>query len=408
MKNSKVEAIVGKLDRFLQDGNSSPFNYERNLLVDKAPYLDAFVEGKSFPPFEVEIQMSSQCNLQCRWCIGDEIQEKNYVMRLPNYINEDYVDKIIDGIINFRVNDLGIEIVKFSGFIGEPLVNKKPTLRAIQRLVGAGKRVGLFTNGVLMDKDTWETLANIDYVHISLDAGPSSFFWLKESPKGTYTQKTFNAVLNNIGGLNNTRTNQVKDRLRINVGYVVVPGNHNHDQIYKAAELVKQAGADSIRFKCDIGERYDLKKAGVLEVVFQEIEKVKQELEETSFTVHTIHSKEDIEKKGYKDWQCKNGCFYHNFLATIGSDGSIYLCDHNTMPGAIPLGHAINQSFKKVWESERRKYLIDGIRYVCHCDVCPPFGNRTNFFLKEIYELTKQYDISCMKDAIDELRTKYR
>lgn len=120
MKNSNVKTIVNKLQGYIQADESSPFNYERNMLIDKAPYLDAFVEGKFFPPFEVEIQMSSKCNLQCRWCIGDEIQEKNYVMRLPNHINENNVDRIIDGIINFQVNDLGIEIVKFSDLLESP------------------------------------------------------------------------------------------------------------------------------------------------------------------------------------------------------------------------------------------------------------------------------------------------
>lgn len=274
----------------------------------------------------------------------------------------------------------------------------------MRQLVGAGIGVGLFTNGVLMDKDTWRTLANINYVHISLDAGPSSFFWLKEPPGATYTQNTFYKVLNNIKGLKNEtqKKRNGRSRLRINIGYVVVPGNH--DQIFQAAELVKEAGADSIRFKCDIGGRYDLKEGGALDITIQEIEKVKKELEDPLFTVHTIHSKEDIEKQTYKEWQCDQGCFYHNFLATIGSNGDIHLCDHNTMPGSVPLGNAINQSFEEVWKSERRKYLTDGIRYICHCGVCPPFGNRANFFLKEIYELTEQYGISCMKDAIDELR----
>ncbi len=262
MENSNVEAIVNKLSGFLQSDDSSPFNYERYLLVEKAPYLDAFIENKPFPPFEVEIQMSSKCNLQCRWCIGDEIQEKKQVMRLPNNINEDNVDRVVDGIIDFEINSLGIDTVKFSGFIGEPLLAKAATLKAIQRLIGAGLRVGLFTNGVLMDENTWRTLANIDYVHISLDAGPSSFFWLKESPKGICTRETFYRILKNVKCLNESRR-QKQGNLRINVGYVVVPGNH--DQIYEVAKLVREAGADSIRFKCDIGERYDLKKTGLLD-----------------------------------------------------------------------------------------------------------------------------------------------
>lgn len=407
MENCEVKTIVCKLQRFIRVGGFLHYNYERNLLVDKAPYLDAFIENRIFPPFEVEIQISSKCNLQCRWCIGDKIQEKNYVQRLPNLINKDNIDKIIDGIIDFQINDLSIERVKFSGFNGEPLVPeiKATTLRAIQRLAGAGRRVGLFTNGVFMDKDTWETLANIEYVHISLDAGRSSYFWLKESPKGTYTEETFNKVINNIKGLDKTRKKKSKSNLEISVGYVVIPGNHN--QIYETAKLVKESGADRIRFKCDIGGRFSLVESGVLETVFQEIEQAKQDLEGPSFTVHTIHSKEDIKATTYKDWRCKRGCFYHNFHATIGSDGNVYLCDHNTMVSAIPFGNAINQSFEEIWKGKCRKYLINGIRYICRSDVCPPFGNRANFFLNEIYKLTKKFGISSMKKAINELRTKY-
>ncbi len=77
------------------------------------------------------------------------------------------------------------------------------------------------------------------------------------------------------------------------------------------------------------------------------------------------------------------------------------------MPGAIPFGNIINQSFEEVWISERRKYLTDGIRYICQCGVCPPFGNRANFFLKEIYDLTKQYGIPCMKETVKGLRTEH-
>ena len=407
MKNSKVKLITDRLIPFIVSTDSSPFNYERYLLIDKSAYLIAFIEGRPFPPFEVEIQMSSKCNLQCRWCIGDEIQEKNRVMRLPDNINENNVDRLVDGIIKFRLNDLDIETVKFSGFIGEPLLNKSATLKAIRALIGEGLRVGLFTNGVLMDKSTWKTLVNMDYVHISLDAGYSSFFWLKESPSAVYTQDTFYKVMDNIKGLDKSRRQkQPESKLKINIGYVVVPGNHDH--IYEISKMVREAGADSIRFKCDIGERYDLKKAGVIETVYKEIEKVKAELENPStFKVYTIHSRQDVEDKTYKAWRCENGCFYHHFLGTVGSNGDMYTCDHNTIPGAIPFGNIINQSFYEVWTSERRKYLTDGIQYVCQCGVCPPFGNRANFFLKEIHDLTQQYGISPVKEAINDLRTEF-
>ncbi len=53
---------------------------------------------------------------------------------------KDNVDNIVEGIINCKIGGLRIEEVKFSGFIGEPLMIKNETLKAMQRLSGAGKR----------------------------------------------------------------------------------------------------------------------------------------------------------------------------------------------------------------------------------------------------------------------------
>jgi hypothetical protein len=88
------------------------------------------------------------------------------------------------------------------------------------------------------------------------------------------------------------------------------------------------------------------------------------------------------------------------------------------MPGAISLGHSINPPtddeiktsesvFQKVWEGSRRQYISNGIPYTCQCNVCPPFGNRINFFLSEIKNNTEKYGVESIKEALKKLRTKY-
>lgn len=399
-----VKLIIKRLLRYLRSPGLSPYNYERYLLIDKAPYLDAFVEGKCFPPFEVEIQTSSKCNLQCRWCIGKEVQARQRVMHLANNIAKDNVDYLIDGIMRCKINGLGIQTVKFSGFIGEPLANKEATLHAIQRLNGAGFRVGLFTNGVLLSNDDFKTIANIAYVHISLDAGPRTFFLLKESPDIPYS-RTFEQVLNNIAGLAQSRRESTNgNHLHINVGFVVVPANFF--EIYDVTRLVKEAGADSIRFKCDIAEKHDLMAANIHKQAYAEIERARRDFHDAQFEVITIHSQADVEKKTYACWKSRSGCFFHNFLATVGSDGNLYLCDHNTMTGAIPLGCALDQPLNEIWTSQRRNYLTKGIPCTCLCSVCPPFANRANFFLKEIRDLVDQYGIPPVKEALAYLKER--
>lgn len=399
-RETTLTEISNQLARYIGQSDEAGFSYERFLLKEKRRYLYAFIDGKPFPPFEVEIQMSSKCNLECSWCIGDEVQSNKKVLNLPNSIKKDNVDHIVEGIIDCKVGGLGIETVKFSGFIGEPLLTKKVTLKAMRQLVGAGFRVGLFTNGMLMGRDTWDTILNIDYVHISLDAGPSTFYWLKESKKLPFSHNSFDQVLANITSLNEAKKNKDGCKLKINVGYVVVPGNH--EETFESSKLVKEAGADSIRFKCDIGGKHDLVRGKALDLAFEQIDRVQSELhEENVFSVSSIHTKSDVEGKKYASWQCANGCSYQHFLATIGSDGNLYLCDHNTMPIASPLGNVIDIPFKSVWESDRRKYLSKGVQYTCQCSVCPPFGNSVNFFLRELKELADKYGADLVKEVLD-------
>jgi sulfatase maturation enzyme AslB (radical SAM superfamily) len=402
-----IRIITEKLRTYIRTSYNEPFNYERYLCFDKAPYLDAFINDLKVPPFEVEIQMSSRCNLSCLWCIGDEVQSKKQVLNLPNILNKNNIDRVVDGILSMRENDLAIDIVKFSGFIGEPLIQKEATLHAIQRFAGAGIKVGLFTNGVLLTEDTWSTLSNIEYVHISLDAGPSTFYWLKEkgnSRRNAFTENTFKTVINNLTGLHKCRQRKGdRGNVKLNVGYVIVSGNVA--EIYEASKQVKEAGADMIRFKCDIANIHDLVQTDLLDSVFTQIERVKNEFHNPpAFSVHSIHSRQEIEDHSYSNWKCDKGCYYQFFMTTIGSDGNLYFCDHNTMPGGIPIGNVIDHSFRDIWLNDRHKYLSNGVKYLCQSGVCPPFGNRVNAFLHEIVELKKDYGSAAVIEALNVLR----
>ncbi len=401
-EDAKRLVIDSRLASFLMANEGATFSYERFLVKQKRKYLDAFIDGIPFPPFEVEIQPSSRCNIECSWCIGDAVQSDKQILNLPNNIKKSNVENIVDGIIDCNIGGLGIEAVKFSGFIGEPLLTKKVTLKAIRQLSDASLQVGLFTNGILMGQDTWDTITRIDYVHISLDAGPDSFYWLKESKKLPFTHKSFNKIIENIKGLHNARERKSSCKLKINIGYIIVP--ENHEEIFKTSNMLKEVGADSIRFKCDISGKHDLRYGNVLNRALMQIDKVQNELhEEGRFSVSLIHSENDVTEKKYASWKCVDGCDYQHFLSTIGSDGNFYLCDHNTMPDAVSLGNAINEPFQSVWESDRRKYVSDGVKHTCQSYVCPPFGNRVNFFLRALRELASKHGAGLVKEILDKI-----
>ncbi len=398
-EKSKIRDV---LQSHLNCNEDNYFDYVLFLLREKRKYVNAFIQSRKFPPFEIEIQVSSKCNLECKWCIGEVMQSNRQVQNLPNNIKKSNIDNIVDGIIDFDIDGMGVEFVKFSGYIGEPLLKKDETIKAIRTLVGAGKKVGLFTNGFFMNPDTWGTLVNIDYVHVSLDAGPKTFHWLKDSPKLPFGYDSFNKVISNIEGLVKKRNSSSSSNLKINIGYVVVPGNH--EEIFETSKIVKSVGADSIRFKCDIEGKHDLVKCNILDEVFDQIDKARNELhEEGVFSVFSVHSKEDIKDRNYARWRCEYGCEFQNFFATIGSDGNLYLCDHNTMPNAISLGNAIDDPINKIWESNRRDYISNGIEFMCQSNVCPPFANKVNFFLSDLKDMVDKYGSDRVMGVIDEI-----
>jgi len=120
MANSEILAeIYSTLEPYLSTTDEASTKYARILVKEKRNYLNAFIKKIPFPPFEVEVQMSSNCNLQCSWCIGDEVQQDKKVLNLPNRIRRDNEGCILDGIIDCEIGGLKIESVKFSGFIGE-------------------------------------------------------------------------------------------------------------------------------------------------------------------------------------------------------------------------------------------------------------------------------------------------
>jgi len=308
-------------------------DYERLFLAGQKPYLDAYMLGQPFPPYEVEIQMSSSCNLDCSWCIGKRLS----TLKLPNKINVGNISLITRGLIDCEIGGLGISRVKFSGFVGEPLMKKYATLLAMRDLTKAGLEVGLFTNGTLMDGETWDVLSRIEYVHVS-----------------QYSMQ----ALDNISGLNDIRNNR-GSKLKINVGYVVVPDKPL--EVYECARLAKMAGADSLRVKFDIASPPP---DGTGELV--EICRVRDALQDEKFKIWVVH-------RETHEWRSEDGCRFQHFLGTIGSDGGVYLCDHHTSPSGGWIGDALAASFQQIW--------IRGYRPECRVPTCPPYGAAINHFL---------------------------
>jgi MoaA/NifB/PqqE/SkfB family radical SAM enzyme len=340
----------------------SEFDYENLFLKTQQEYVKLLCQNKLCPPYEVEIQMSSVCNMFCDWCIGKELRNR----RLPNLITKDNIENIINDLLSYEVNGLKINRFKFSGFMGEPLIQKEATLKAIDIISKAKRKIGLFTNGLLMEEDIWEHLLKLDYLHLSLDGGENSFDLMKGVKQGT-----FQKVMDNLDRLCKYRS-LLYTPMKINVGYIIVP--QNSKEIYDTVKLVHECGADSIRFKCDITQ--DNQSDIDIKEIFEEIKRASSDFSDEDFQVIVIHNQENMITSEYKTWNKDIGCHFHKLFTTVGSDGCLYSCDFNTFKDVEPIGNLLTEPFAEMWE--RRK------RFSCKSNVCPPYANAVNPIMEKL------------------------
>ena len=161
---------------------------EREIIFKEWPRVYNIFMNKIVPPYEVLIHSSSKCNLHCNWCIGKNVDE--VVNTIPDKLkNVENMIKLVKGIVDYKKNvtyvedgfekeiELNVKNVSYSGIIGEPLVAKAATLAGIDYLNKHGVRTGLFTNGLLMQEDTYNVLKDAGYVLVSIDAGNNETYY---------------------------------------------------------------------------------------------------------------------------------------------------------------------------------------------------------------------------------------
>ncbi|MBI4656530.1 MAG: radical SAM protein [Elusimicrobia bacterium] len=331
------------------------------------------------PPYEIIIHPSSICNLKCFWCIGKNIgHTSNRLYPLNSLSDPKNMQKIVKGILDYRIKSKGwredtsehfqVENVSFSGLMGEPLVAKESTLLGMRLLIENDIRVGLFTNGILMDEAAIETILLSAWVHFSIDAGSKkTYSWLKYQGTG---ETLFVKVLQNLNKLAIKKANSKEAKVEINAGFVL--NRFNYAEVYDAARILKNLGVRFLRIKTDIAQKFLLNSEERKEAKLL-LDKIKLKLVDRNFELVEIHTVDKIDnrKRSFHE------CFAHKIVGAIGSDGGVYPCNYHPHVTGICYGNAMERPFREIWEGGQRKRLFHYIPQKCP-PVCDPFKNRVN------------------------------
>lgn len=365
-----------------------PEMFNEFYLIDKEHerIFGKYKEGV-LPPYEVLIHSSSECNLKCKWCIGQNISDLEEKRVADNLKNPDNMKKLINDLIMYKkkaktasgFKEFKIENISFSGIIGEPLVAKESTMLGIEMGNFYNRRTGLFTNGILMDESTNCILNKSGYVLISVDAAREETYRKMKYGDIINNSRFLDKIFNNINQLIEYKKKN-NGTVDVNVGMVV--NLYNYEEIYSLAKIVKELGCHYFRLKTDIASIYNMTNEQI-EISKNQIRKIEEELNDENFQLVNLHR---LDKKEDKS-RCFEICRINKLFAAIGTDGRVYACNYHPSRHGISWGDALKESFSTIWENSDKKISC---KNSCPA-VCDPFKTRANNLL-ELMEKVNYYD----------------
>jgi len=377
MKNINEKDIRKRFKEYLDKGY--PY-YEKNILRDHKR-VQAILDGKNPPPYEIEIQPSSSCNLKCRHCEGRSYK------RLPNLMGIKEIREIAEKINDFQEDDLKIEVAKFCGTTGEPFVNSTTTIEGIKLFRELEKKIVVYTNGLYLNEgkngEYYDELSKIARLNLSLDAGSEEVFTRLKSRSG------FNRIINNLEGIIKKRSEN-NSRLNIVVSYVI--GKENYEDVVNATKVIKDTGADELSFRVDFTDLEGIR--DISDKIISELEKAKQ-YSNNGFKVISAYPKEAINGDDSAFHSYSKKCFTSALWASIGPDCELYACGHRTHGDVKSYGSLLENSFEKLWNSKERLESVENLPGE-YCTICSPFSSRANDFVTFLSELPKYPLISLL------------
>lgn len=360
------------------------FNIDEWFLRDNWEIVKSIVlpEGKELKPSYIEIHPSDICNLDCRWCKGGPRSHLIRKGRISSLLmSEVALLKLIYDIYELNPNAL----IRFSGFIGEPLLNPA-TIKAFQIVSEFGMRWVLATNGILLDNEEVRVASlNAESVTISLDAGNRETF---AALKGK-NPEIYDKIIKNVQAIVELkRETGAKNKIIISV--ILQPKNYK--EISELSEKLKIIGIDMLMFRvAHFDEKGKMSRQEVDEV-YKLIYSVRQRDEDDKYKVYIMQEEAEAKDmfQGIYKRPSGNQCYAALTQAAVAPDGSVYPCCNYGYGGILGVMGDINaQSLREIWNSGQRKdILARNPSKVCR--YCASTGRLLNWLIGFLVEAERQ------------------
>lgn len=201
---------------------------EKNIGIQ---FLEQEYDMHKIPKLKrVGFTINYKCDGNCVYCfIKPDIASKN--ANITDELSIEEFQEILKQAI-----PLGLEEIQLSG--GEPLL-KKDILEFVKIAKNLGLRVGIFTNGSMLNKEILEKLKSLKLDWIRVGLGGSDYKMSQRAGRLNDTKERFNKILSNI-------------KSSVNAGFITgvfTPvTKNNYKDIRRTAALAKDLGVKYIIF----------------------------------------------------------------------------------------------------------------------------------------------------------------
>ncbi|QWR78914.1 radical SAM protein [Candidatus Magnetomonas plexicatena] len=314
------------------------YRIDSHKLIYHVDRVNGWLRGEDVYPIYLEISPSGTCNHRCTFC-GLDFMRKN-----RQFINT--------SVLIERVTEMaacGVKSINYAGE-GEPFLHPDMP-KIIAHTKTSGIDVALTTNGALFTPDiASKVLPNTEWIKVSIAAGTKETYAKIHRTK----ESDFDAVIANM-----TEAAAIKKRnnYKCTLGMQMLCLPENHNEAVTLTKIASEIGMDYLVIKPyshhphSTHKKYkDIRYADYLHLA-DELKSYNTESFSVIFRVNTM-KKWDAGVRPY------DRCNALPFWSYIDSAGLLWSCLEHLKDNRFYYGNVIEQTFKEVWHSERRKDVL--------------------------------------------------
>jgi len=340
----------------------------------KYHYVDVFLAKlvkRSNVLLQLDIHPGDHCGpYKCAYCYGKGQKQVEGQLVISDYLKllKDVKDKV--------------DFVELSGIISDPMSYSKFGL-LIQGIKDNNLGFGIHTKGHFLTPDLIEIITSRategDFITISLDTAESDLFnEIHGIPSGI---KMFEKVTNSIKALYKEKIAK-KSKLRINLTYLLLKCNSAEEQI---SDFIKQFinQGDYLRFSFPQFPNQQISDGEKEEVYLSKDEQDKaSSIVKKYLEAKIIFLRFEDNSHATKFHKCWSQRF--NFI--VDKSGNVFPCPQTASDDFAHLiyGNIKNDSFQKIWDSEKRKKVLEMPMDEMHCRICDRKDENINIAFENI------------------------